>query len=140
MTDRDIKPENLAEQYRATLGLLPWDEHRAEARATHAKMRAMGHRVDPFSERRTGRTVRGILFSIARSIANGMGTLYVYGGTHANTMECVHVAREFVAKLGLALDVRPLRHLDEMHGRRERGYEHVDHYAHEHRRSQRIAP
>ncbi len=107
LEDFHAQVEELVDKYRVKLGLKPWREYSAEAREMCRKYEdATGLRVE--FGRRSGRTTRGLLRTIARSQLRIFPSkvIYIRAGNEACAVECLWHARGMIEKLGLDLKAR----------------------------------
>jgi hypothetical protein len=96
----------LAEQYRVTLGLRPWEEQKQWANNKREKMALTPEAYEAWKDRQSGRTTKGLLLAIARAVHVGARVLIVegHGAQHEDVL--VIRARGMVADLGLSLEVQ----------------------------------
>jgi len=73
--------DELVEQWRVQLGLLPWDEHAAMARRAQEALDRANEWTMNVSGRRSGRTTRAILEVLARCQIERLPKLYIGGAT-----------------------------------------------------------
>ncbi len=107
LEDFHVQVEELVEKYRMKLGLKPWNEHAADAREMCRKYEdTTGLRAG--FQRRSGRTTRGLLRTIARSQLRVFPSkvIYIRAGNEACAVECLWNARGMIEKLGLDLKAR----------------------------------
>jgi len=98
--------EVLVERYRIKLNLKPWGEW-ADHMAEVARKAATYRGIPVERGRRTGRTQLGILKAIALCEKTGARVLAIKAEPKANLENCLHMARESVARLGLQIRVTP---------------------------------
>lgn len=108
-------PEGLAELYREQLGLRTWEEQAAIAEDLRQKIIATS---DPTVERgrRSGRTTRGLLYAIAKSVLTDRRVLFIRADRMVVADHAAAAARELIGKLGLELRVKALYSKTHIHG------------------------
>lgn len=108
-------PEGLAELYREQLGLRTWEEQAAIAEDLRQKIVVTS---DPTVERGrgSGRTTRGLLLAIAKSVLTDRRVLFIRADGERLTDHTVAMARELIEKLGIELRVKALYSKTPMHG------------------------
>lgn len=85
----DVMAEAVAAEFRRTLGLMPWPAFQAVGRARYLRYLAAGGMPDPDPLRRTGRSTRGALVSLARCVVLGAGVLHVAGSRSGTVVRLV---------------------------------------------------
>jgi hypothetical protein len=104
--------DELVEQWREQLGLLPWDEHaRWNQELIRAEEESRGYPDDDAGDplRRTGRTTRAILEALARCVLGRKPKLYIGKGPEEIRKNCYREAETISERLGLDIWLRYLR-------------------------------
>ena len=120
--------DELVERWRVLLGLLPWEEHAANARRALAKAASVTGVAYELG-RRSGRTTRGLLYALARCVEVGTDTLHVHAETLAVADDAVSAARDMIDKLGL-VGINVQRASRSPHRHRGRGASYVEYEDH----------
>lgn len=120
--------DTLVERYRIRLNLKPWEEWADHMTSAAGKIAAL--RGTPVERgRRTGRTQFGILKAIALCEQTGARVLAIKAEPKANLDNCLYIARDSVAGLGLQLKIRVTADFPGC-SRGELAVSYVDHHIH----------